>query len=84
MDLYKDPFRGEDTSSITNETEARCAGNAHRCLRQPLNMLSKLSPMLARYPQLKALSLKYDDVQHTLRIDTEANNFEIFTQIRVF
>ena len=40
--------------------------------------------MLVRVSTVKSSSLKYDDVQHTLRIDTEANNFEIFTQIREF
>ena len=86
MDLYKDLFPGERVIRLASQMKQKLDA-----LKTPtdasdslLIMLSKLSPMLARYPQLKALSLKYDDVQHTLRIDTEANNFEIFTQIREF
>ena len=86
MDVYKQLFPGEKIIRLASQMQQKL-----NALKTPtdtsesmLVMFTKLAPMLARYPDLKALSLKYDGVQHTLRIDTQASNFELFTQIREF
>lgn len=51
-----------------------------------LNVLSQITPVLNAFPELKATSMGFemdsDGTRQSLRIQAEANNFELFTRFR--
>ncbi len=82
--IYQQLFPGERVVRLQSQMRQKLAA-----LQQPENtsqsmliMLAQITPVLNAFPELKASSMDYDSTRHSLRIQAQASDFELFTRFR--